>query len=386
MPVVETATQATRSRPIGLYIHIPFCRTLCSYCDFVRNQVTTDIPESFFEAISEEISACEYPAEVRSIYVGGGTPSLVSIEGLGRILDAVRRRFPVRLRVAGFYTGRDDAGVEITIEANPDDVTPDLARAWRSLGINRVSLGVQSFADPVLRYLGRRHDARRARRACEIIGAEFQNWNMDLIYGAHPVSEWAATLRTCAALCPPHVSVYSLTFEKGTPFETRAHEAVDEDVSLGLYRRACEVLGEYDHYEISNFARSGFQCRHNLIYWRNEEYLGFGPGAYSFVDGVRSRHVESLEAYVARPHAKAETLRLTEREIRIETLIQCFRLAEGLSKAYYQYRFGRSVRDDFGACLDGLLERGLLVEDENAIRPTTRGFELNNEIGLALVD
>ena len=211
---------------------------------------------------------------------------------------------------------------------------------------------------------------------------------MDLIYGAHPIGSWESTLAECASFKPAHVSAYSLTYEPGTPFGARTNEAVDEDASFGLYRTARAYLtGEgYAHYEVSNFARSGCSCRHNLLYWRNEEYAGFGPGAYSFLSGVRSRNHVPLSAYLANPGEKVEALELTAREIRTETLIQHFRLTEGLAKDYYENRFKRSLREDYGVALDALIARGLLEEDANTIRPTMKGFELNNEIGLSLVD
>lgn len=311
---------------------------------------------------------------VRSVFFGGGTPSLLPPGALARLLDVIRGRFHLI------------ADAEITLEANPDDVTPDLADGWRDAGVNRVSLGVQHFDDRVLRYLGRRHNADTARRACAIIAARFENWNMDLIFGAPPLEAWEETLAICAAIAPPHVAAYGLTYEPGTPFEQRANDAAGEETWLALYQRVEATLAGYDHYEISNYAKPGFQCAHNLVYWRNEEYLGLGTGAYSFLGGVRARNLPQTARYLTHPGEKAEYLHLSEGEIRVETLIQHFRLRAGLPKAYYQERFGAAVRDDFGPQCDALIRRGLLIEEDAFIRPTTMGFALNNEIGLALVD
>ena len=377
---------------VAVYLHIPFCRTRCPYCDFVSEAVSGEPPEIYLNALLREIS--EYPAlsrkrmwglqsdqspdaahacssarcarspdraaattegpqfpyrrdaepgtlkseqdtccgsdgvvmgadGVRSVFFGGGTPSLLSPRALVRVLDVLRDRFHLT------------SDAEITLEANPDDVTADLADAWRDVGINRVSLGVQHFDDRVLRYLGRRHNADTARRACAIIAAD---------------------------------------------------DAVGEETWLALYRRAEAALVGYDHYEISNYARSGFQCAHNLVYWRNEEYVGFGTGAYSFLNGIRARNHCVTAKYLANPGEKEEWLPLSEREIRVETLIQHFRLRAGLSKTYYRRRFGGDVREDFGPQCDALIRRGLLIEDAESIRPTQTGFALNNEIGLALVE
>lgn len=357
---------------IGIYVHVPFCRTRCPYCDFVSQPISGDIPRAFVEAVCREAAAFEGPDDAYTVFLGGGTPSLLGPTALAAILGALRRRFRFH-------------DPEITIEANPDDVDRGLARAWRDLGVNRVSLGVQGFDDAALRYLGRRHDAACAHQACEIVAGHFDNWAMDLIFGAHPTACWPATLDACVAHRPPHVAAYGLTYEKGTPFGARSHEAVDEATWLALYRQASERLNGYDHYEISNFALPGCACKHNLIYWQNLEYAGFGPAAYSFINGVRARNTVQLEEYMAEPGRKAERLCLTEREIRLETVIQHFRLRGGLPKRAYVERFGHSVFADHGGALHGLLARGLLEQDAGAIRPTRQGFELNNEIGLALV-
>lgn len=298
---------------------------------------------------------------------------MVEEGGLARILDALQSKTGIA----------PDA--EITIEANPDDVTAALVEGWKRVGINRVSLGVQSFDDATLRYLGRRHDAATAVRACGLVAGTFDNWGMDLIFGAQPVDAWPETLDQCVALQPKHVSAYGLTYELETPFAARSHDAVDDETWLRLYRQAAARLAEYDHYEISNYAMAGYHCRHNLIYWRNGEYAGFGAAAYSFIDSVRARNPADIERYTARPGLKEESICLTDREIRVETLIQHFRLREGIEKAAYARRFGCEIRPEFAAALDGLIERGLLWADEERIAPTARGFELNNEIGLAIV-
>jgi oxygen-independent coproporphyrinogen-3 oxidase len=357
----------------GIYIHVPFCRTLCPYCDFVREPLDSAVPEAFVEAVCREIRSCVGPPSATSVFFGGGTPSLLAPGFLDRLLETLRKRFRL-------------VEPEITIEANPDDVTGELLDAWRDVGINRVSLGVQSFDDATLRYLGRRHDANAARRACESVAARFENWAMDLIFGAPPVESWAHSLRECLSLGPKHVSTYGLTYESGTPFAARQNEAVDEETYLKLFWLPSEYLRGLDRYEISNFARPGYECRHNLLYWRNLEYAGFGPGAYSFLGRVRARNVVSVEEYVAAPGNKSEALTLTEREIRVETLIQHFRLKAGLNKGGYLERFRGPVEADFGPQLRTLVRAELLEEDDSSFRPTRKGFEVNNEIGLALVE
>lgn len=357
---------------IGIYLHIPYCRTLCPYCDFVKARSRGGVPDAFVDAVCGEVARFEGPRAVGSIFFGGGTPSLLSPEQLDRILSLLATHFVLH-------------SPEITVEANPDDVTPEAVRAWRAAGVNRVSLGVQSFDDTCLRKLGRRHDAESARRACGVIGEVFENWNLDLIFGAPPIETWGATLAEAVALGPPHVAAYGLTYEPGTPFEKRAKDAVDDETSLRLYQEAEAALAGYEHYEVSNFAKAGHESAHNLLYWHNREYAGFGTGAYSFVNGVRARNHAGLEDYLRAPGEKEESLELSEREVKVETLIQHFRLRQGLRRADYAARFGAPPEADFGPALAAMQARGLLMSEGDHLRPTAEGFYLNNEIGLALV-
>lgn len=357
---------------LGIYLHIPYCKTLCPYCDFVKERSRTTVPEAFVDAVCTEIEAFRGPTDAGSVFFGGGTPSLLTPSGLERILKALHDRFRLD-------------GAEITLEANPDDVTPELVSMWKDTGINRVSLGVQSFEEKVLRYLGRRHDADGARRACGLVGEAFDTWSLDLIFGAPPVEAWRPTLQEAVAIGPPHISAYNLTYEVGTPFEKRADQAIPDDIALRMFREAEEALANYDHYEISNYARPGHQSRHNLIYWHNEAYAGFGTGAYSYIGGVRARNAVTTDAYLCNPGEKVEAEAIDPADTRLETLIQHFRLRAGLEKAYYAKRFGRGAMEDFGEALGGLVDRGLLAEDEDRIWPTAEGYYLNNEIGLALI-
>ena len=358
---------------LAIYIHIPYCRTLCPYCDFVREPVAGGVPGAYIRALCREIDGFDGPAAAASVFFGGGTPSLLEEHSLAAILGALHRRFRL-------------PGAEVTLEANPDDVTPGRVGAWARLGVNRVSLGVQHFDDAALRYLGRRHDAGTALRACGRVAERFGNWSLDLIYGLPGSNAWAATLARALELAPPHIACYALTFEPGTPFQTRAQEAPEDDRVLELYQAAEQALAGYAHYEVSNFARPGFECRHNLVYWRNESYAGFGTGAYQFMDGVRARNHREMKRYLSEPGGKEEAIPLTPREARVETLIQHFRLREGIAADYYKARFGTDLCTDFGPKLDALAARGLIETADTFFRPTARGFYLNNEIGLALLD
>lgn len=360
------------SSRIGVYIHVPYCRVACPYCDFVKKPVAAGEADGFAEALCAEIRAFEGPSEALSVFFGGGTPSLLGVASMARIFEALRERFAF-----------DEP--EVSIEANPDDISAELIACWKDVGVNRVTLGVQSFDDEALGYLGRCHDAETARRACDAVGAAFENWGMDLIFGAHPAESWGRSLDECLGFDPAHLSTYGLTFEQGTPFWKRRGEEVDSDASLELYRAGMAALDSYEHYEVSNFAKAGYESAHNMVYWRNDEYAGFGPGAYSYLNGVRSRNAVSIRGYADAPGRKGEALRLSEQEIRLETLLQHFRTKSGLDKGYYAARFGDGVEADFGEAVARLVKRDLIEDTPERLRPTRKGYELNNEIGLELV-
>jgi oxygen-independent coproporphyrinogen-3 oxidase len=218
-----------------------------------------------------------------------------------------------------------------------------------------------------------------------MVAAQYDNWNIDLIFGAPPIEAWQATLDETVAISPPHVAAYGLTYEAGTPFERKQHEALDSDNARTLYQQLENALGDYDHYEISNFAKPDLQSRHNLIYWHNAQYAGFGTGAYSYINGVRARNHPTLEAYLQQPGDKCEILPLSTEDQQVETVIQYLRLKEGLPKTTYLKRFGSDIHEHYDEILKQLEQRGLIIENNTHLLPTREGFYLNNEIGLALV-
>ncbi len=360
-------------QPFGIYIHIPFCRRICAYCGFVHTPLQGPVPKAFITALCHEITAFEGPDDSQTIFLGGGTPSLLSGKDLECIFEALYRRFRF-------------SRPEISIEVNPDDVSPEKVRIWKYNGINRVSIGVQSFDTPTLRFLGRRHDADSALRAIDRVREHFQNWAMDLIYGIPPAQAWTRTLETTRDLRPPHVSTYALTLVPGTPIGDCPHNRGEDDWVLSLYQEAEAALADYDHYEISNFAVPPFHCRHNLLYWHNEQHAGFGPGAFSLVGTTRAANPADLGVYLAAPGRKAEEIPLSKTDLEVETLIQHLRLRAGIDVRDYRQRFGESVDAGFGNVLSMLQERGLVCLHGNMLRPTRQGFYLNDEIGLALVE
>ena len=275
--------------PYGVYLHIPFCASKCDYCAFATWTDRHHLTDDYLAALRAEIGrAVEAGMPVAtSVFVGGGTPSMVAPDDL----VAVIRSIPVAI------------GAEITVECNPDDVTPSLVDTYASGGVTRISLGVQSMASHVLGSLGRRHDRRNVERAVAAIReAGMPTFNLDIIYGAagETLSDWEETVRAVVDLDPPHVSAYALTIEAGTPLAAQPDRHPDEDDQADKYEVVDELLtaAGLANYEISNWARPGHECRHNLLYWRQQDYLGVGCAAHSHASGRRWWNVRTPDRYI----------------------------------------------------------------------------------------
>jgi oxygen-independent coproporphyrinogen-3 oxidase len=275
--------------PFGVYVHIPFCRSKCDYCAFATWTDRHHLTDAYVSALRDEIGAAvaEGMPVATSVFVGGGTPSMLEGELLSGLIAAI----PVV------------DGAEVTVECNPDDVTVDLMRAYVRAGVNRVSLGVQSMAAHVLGSLGRTHDRRNVERAVAAVReAGMPTFNLDLIYGAAGESpaDWEATVSSALVLEPPHVSAYALTIEAGTPLASQPDRHPDDDDQADKYEIADTLLSGagLENYEISNWARPGHECRHNVLYWRQQNYRGFGCAAHSHLDGRRWWNVRTPDRYI----------------------------------------------------------------------------------------
>lgn len=324
-----------------VYIHVPFCKSRCIYCDFYSTVCGSEARKAYVSAACEELKqrADELSGkEVQSVYFGGGTPSLLQSEEIAAILQSVRDH----------YTLSPDA--EITLEANPDDISPVFVSRLAALGINRMSLGVQSFDDDTLRFLRRRHDARQAVRAVEtIVDGGIGNVSIDLIYGlpGQTTRTWAQNLRTAFSLPITHLSSYALSVENGTPLarlmEKEDVVPIDEETFLAQYEMLIDqcLKHAFRHYEISNFAKPGCESRHNSGYWSEKPYVGIGPGAHSFDGGnTRRMNAADLAAYVKSHGQPAhEDEHLTLKEQFNETVFTALRTAEGISLPALRQRF-----------------------------------------------
>jgi oxygen-independent coproporphyrinogen-3 oxidase len=355
---------------LGLYIHLPFCRVHCTYCPFA---VSTDIrlQDQYTDALLAEIEARSDGERVDSVFFGGGTPSRTSRENLIRVVSKLRESFDI-----------DDSS-EFSIEANPEDVTADAVEFWRSLGVNRISIGVQSFHDDELFPLGRGHGRAQALEAVRIAVDSGVRTSLDLILGLprQTVASFEETLQTAINSGAGHVSLYMLDVEQGTVLARQIDEKrvtlPEDDIVADLYTMAVSRFAEAGlaQYEISNFARPGQECRHNLRYWRREQYLGFGIGAHSFVGDRRFANTRDIHRYIAGEREPEFAEVLGEGEVRRETIFLRLRQAEGID---YE-DVVRLCGEEGIAWMNRGLSDGWLRRVENRVAFTPSGFLLSND-------
>jgi oxygen-independent coproporphyrinogen-3 oxidase len=356
--------------PLGLYIHLPFCRVHCTYCPFA---VSTDIrlQDQYTDALVAEIEARSNGERVDSIFFGGGTPSRTSRDNFARVVKQIHQRFDIA-----------DAA-EFSIEANPEDVSEEAVVFWRSLGVNRISIGVQSFHDDELRPLGRVHGRAQALEAVRIAAVSGVRTSLDLILGLprQTSASFQETLETALDTGAGHVSLYMLDLEEGTALARQVEDErvtlPDDDLVANLYATAIERFADAGlaQYEISNFARAGEECRHNLRYWRREHYLGFGIGAHSFVGDRRFANTREIHRYIEGQREPEFAEVLGEGEVRRETIFLRLRQAGGID---YE-DVVRLCGEEGIAWMDRGLSDGWLRRVGDRVAFTTSGFLLSNE-------
>ena len=380
----------------SLYLHIPFCHTRCHYCDFNTYAGILPLREPYVRALLSEIALVGKMAEradgflrrSRTIFFGGGTPSLLSVTQIARLLDACHTHFAV------------DAGAEITLEANPGTLSREQLVGLRAAGINRLSMGAQSFDAQLLTTLGRIHTPEEITRAVEYAReAGFGSINIDFMFGLpnQTMGHWQETLEKAVALHPEHLSLYSLIIEEGTPFYSWVREGSitpgDEDLCADMYEYADDFLQSagYENYEISNWALPGHQSRHNLTYWQNLPYFGMGAGAYSSFGGRRFSDVRDPNEYIRilkteqLPENVAETEQVGRAQEMSETAFLALRTAQGLHLPTFEQRFAEPFTNFAGNRLQYVAEAGLLEQENGWLRLSKRGRLLGNEVFLRLL-
>ncbi len=360
--------------PRAAYVHVPFCRHRCGYCNFTLVAGRDDLVGDYLRAIELELRALGEPREVDTLFLGGGTPSHLSLEALRTLIDTVRRWFPLA------------AGYEFSLEANPADLTAEKVTLLAELGVNRLSLGGQSFDAAKLALLERDHDADVLRRAVALAQQTIAAVSLDLIFGTpgETPDAWQADLAAAIELRSQHVSTYGLTFERGTPFWRRRSAGelrpLDEETERMLYAGAIEALAAagFEHYEVSNFARPGHRCRHNEVYWSGDGYYASGPGAARYVGGRRETNHRSTTTWLRRvlagesPVAESETLSAEDRAR--ERLVFGLRRLEGIDRAAFAVQTGFDVDALVGEPLGQFVGLGLLADDGDRIKLSREGL------------
>jgi oxygen-independent coproporphyrinogen-3 oxidase len=372
----------------GLYVHIPFCSSRCSYCDFATGLYQSELAERYVRGLIEEIRTSQYAGEnVDTIYFGGGTPSLLAPVQLQHVLAALYDSFKIA------------TGAEITLEINPGSATPEKLRAFRSLGINRASFGAQTFDDAELAKLGRSHNSADALRTfAELRDAGFANVSFDLIAGlpGQTLAGWQHNIQQALDLVPEHLSFYLLEVHSGTPLAEHIRRGIqphpDEDLAGVMYEWMLEQALDagYEHYEISNLCRPGFYSRHNVKYWTAAPYYGFGCSAHSYDGDTRRwsnqrdvlKYVERVESG-ASPVVEEQQLSVTD--VRAEAVFLGLRMMQGVDLRHYRESFGIDLRDEHADDLDRFCKAGLVELDGDLIRLTRTGALLSNEVFAAFV-
>lgn len=378
--------------PLSIYLHIPFCASLCTYCAFNTYEGLDALIPSFVESLAQEIRIVGQLApdkHIHTVFFGGGTPSLLNPRQIELVLKAIEDVFIIDWDTA-----------EITLEANPNDLHLDYLRSLRQLGLNRLSIGMQSAIPRELVLFNRRHDVQMVIDAVAFARqAQFDNISLDVIYGNpyQSLSDWRITLELAVQLAPNHISLYGLELKGNTPLQldvnTGRIPAPDDDLAADMYDMATELLDKagYKQYEISNWSREGWQSQHNLQYWRNLPYLGFGPGAHGFAGGVRYSTVLRPQRYIdlmskanadyifPRSPATAKVTKIDKSTEIGETMMMGLRLIEeGIRRDLFRERFGVDVVAYYDAIVHKFINNGLLYVDEDHIRLTPRARLISN--------
>ena len=374
-------------RELELYIHIPFCVKKCAYCDFLSGPASNQQIEEYVQALIEEIRYYKEFAknyEVSTVFWGGGTPSLLTGEQMKALMETLGQTFFIR------------QNAEITMEANPGTVTVEKLLACQKAGINRISFGLQSVNNEELKMLGRIHTYEEFLESYEAARkAGFPNINVDLISAIpkQTVSSWEQTLQTIISLQPEHISAYSLIVEEGTPFAKLYGEGCElehllpsEEEERRMYERTEELLQEagYHRYEISNYAKEGDECQHNLGYWERKEYLGLGLGASSLIEETRFHNTDEMEEYLRDANnpilLRREQEKLDRQEQMEEFVFLGLRKIRGIQEEKFAEMFGEDIWDCYGKNLERVIKEGLLEREEGVLRLTRKGIDVSNYV------
>ncbi|MGL5820637.1 MAG: radical SAM family heme chaperone HemW [Sarcina sp.] len=365
---------------ISLYVHIPFCDQKCYYCDFPSFAGKGELKDRYIQAINKEINQNLDDYIIDTIFVGGGTPSSLSVKQLENMLIEVNK----------FEFAKN---MEFTVECNPGSITREKLEVMRKYGVNRISMGLQAVQNTLLKDIGRIHSYEVFKENFKLVReCGFQNINVDLMFGlpGQRIEEWQESLEMICSLNPEHISAYSLIVEEGTKFERLYEEGKlklpSEDVEREMYHLAKDILEQngYKQYEISNYAKEGFECKHNIAYWKMYNWLGVGSAASSYIDGDRFTNYSKIEEYIEYMEKdlnirEFETKNEKEENIE-EFMFMGLRMIDGISEKEFEHRFSKTVDDYYKSILEKFLKQGLLTRENDKICLTKKGIEYSNVV------
>ncbi|MFI3237170.1 MAG: radical SAM family heme chaperone HemW [Lachnospiraceae bacterium] len=369
-------------KPLSIYIHIPFCVSKCAYCDFLSAPASMDVWEQYLHMLKREIKdkLIQYKEThiLYTMFIGGGTPSIVDANMLSEVV----------YEVLSYMEVRDE--IEISIECNPGTVTREKLEMYRRAGINRISIGLQSTQDQLLKKLGRIHTYEQflhTYQTAREVG--FENINIDLMSAlpGQTLADYKRTLEEVLSLKPEHISAYSLIVEEGTPFYDMELDLPDEDTERAMYELTKSLLHDqgYERYEISNYAKSTYECKHNKVYWEGGDYLSFGIGGASYMAGMRFKNHSGLERYLQGDFSVEDVQVLTSKEQAEEFFFLGLREMKGVDLEVFIHRFGQDMLDQYQETIERFIKEGLLVHDKNLCL-TDKGIDVSNVIFLAFLD
>ncbi len=354
---------------IGIYVHIPFCKSKCKYCDFNSSDKLFDLEDGYVKALITEIESCEQLDKVDTVFIGGGTPTAIKTENLLKIINSITNHFNIDC-------------AEFTVECNPATASYEDFVKLKNAGVNRISIGLQSANDEELAYLGRIHNYSMFENTYnDCVNAGIENINVDLIFSLHQqnLNKWKYTLDKVTKLKPTHISCYSLIIEEGTPFFNMEHQLPDEEADREMYNYTIDFLGQkgYKQYEISNFALDGYRCKHNIKYWQRANYLGFGCGACGMYEDVRTQNTYDIKEYIN--NNQVEKTAISKEDAMAEHIFLGLRLTEGFDIEEFNQRYGVNFIRKYSDIIDKFTKTGLMELDQNC-KLTRKGVSVSNSI------
>ena len=352
------------------YVHVPFCASICAYCDFQRAGYSEVLCDKWLHALEKEISQKQIPSDLKTMYIGGGTPSCLKMNQLEYLLQLLQP-----------YVSMID---EYTMEMNPEGCTDELCELVASYGVNRVSLGVQSFEPRLLKMMNRHHDAKTIEQAIASLHRHgIHNISVDAMYSlpTQSMSEWVSTLEKCVSLDVTHLSMYSLTIEPGSAFARQRLEPLDADIEADMYEQAIVFLKDhgFEQYEISSFCKPGYESRHNTAYWMYDDFIGLGLGASGKENHVRYDHPFGFQNYLNDP-THLEIIELSRQDEMFEMVMMGLRLKKGMSLSLFKERFDCDFNEVYHDVLCNCVSKGWLIVEQDKVKATERGFEILNTV------